>query len=87
MTHRIEIQPSAQRNLNRLSGKIRDAALTFIYGPLAENPQQVGKPLRHPFDGQYGTRRGSYRIRYRIVEDRVLVEVISVAHRADIYRP
>ena len=37
--------PAARRSLNRLPEKVRDAALAFIGGPLADNPYRVGKPL------------------------------------------
>jgi mRNA interferase RelE/StbE len=34
----------------------------------------------------YSARRGDYRVIYRIVEDAVLIEVVSMAHRRDAYR-
>lgn len=65
---------------------IASAVVEFIYGPLAQNPHRVGKPLRFQFEGKHSARRGNYRIIYEIVESRVCVEVISVQHRADAYR-
>lgn len=59
----------------------------FLAGPLALNPQRVGHPLRGRFAGEWSARRGTYRIRYRIDDDRVLVLVVRIAHRADAYRP
>ncbi len=59
----------------------------FVYGPLAESPYLVGKPLRGDLEGHYGARRGQYRILYRVIEDEVVVIVIDIAHRADVYRP
>jgi mRNA interferase RelE/StbE len=58
MTYQIEIRSPAQRNLNRLPAKAFDAVIAFIAGPLAENPQRVGKPLRNEFEGTYSARVG-----------------------------
>jgi mRNA interferase RelE/StbE len=87
VTYRISIPGKAQRSLNQLPEKVREAAYAFIMGPLAENPQRVGHPLDAPSQGQYTACRASYRITYRILEDQVLVEIVRVAHRSDLYRP
>lgn len=75
--------PTAKRALQRLPEKIATAAIEFIYGPLSENPQRVGKALRFELEGLHIARRGDYRIIYRI-DDRVTITAIE--HRADIYR-
>lgn len=75
--------PTAKRALQRLPEKVATAAIEFIYGPLASNPQRVGKPLRFDLEGLHSARRGSYRIIYRIDER---VTVIAIEHRADVYR-
>ena len=86
MTWSIEVESSAQRSLRRLPDKVRDAALTCVYGPLAENPRRVGRPLGRGLSGLYCARRGSYRIIYRVVDERVLVQVVRVGPRSDVYR-
>ncbi len=86
MTYRVEIRSPAQRNLNQLPEKAFDAVIAFIAGPLAENPQRVGKPLRHEFEGTYSARVGPYRILYEIDGVVRVVAVIRLAHRADVYR-
>lgn len=62
---------------------IATAAIEFIYGPLAENPRRVGKPLRFDLAGLYSARRGDYRILYRIDD---VVTITGIEHRADVYR-
>lgn len=62
------------------------AAWELIDGPLRDNPQRLGKPLRAPFAGQWVARRSSYRIRYRIDDSRGVVIVLDVRGRADAYR-
>jgi len=57
----------------------------FLYGPLAEEPNRVGKPLRFQLEGCWSARRGQYRVIYSINDDEVLVRVVRLSHRADVY--
>jgi mRNA-degrading endonuclease RelE of RelBE toxin-antitoxin system len=77
----------AQRALRKLPEKAATAAVEFIYGSLASNPQRVGKPLRHELAGLHSARRGDYRVIYRINTDEHQVEILAIEHRADAYRP
>jgi mRNA-degrading endonuclease RelE of RelBE toxin-antitoxin system len=70
----------------RLPEKVAAACWEFVHGPLAENPHRVGKPLRGAFDGRWTARRGEYRVVYEIHEERVVVVIVTVAHRRDVYR-
>jgi mRNA interferase RelE/StbE len=87
MTYQVVFTPSALRALPRLPQKVAAAVVSFIYGDLAETPRRVGKPMREPFEKQFSARRGDYRIRYRVMEDRGEIEILNVSHRADAYRP
>lgn len=69
-----------------LPRKIAEAAFAFIEGPLAENPYRVGKQLNEPFFPAYSARRGEYRIIYQIDEDQVLIEIINVNRRSDVFK-
>lgn len=62
------------------------AAWEFINGPLRKAPRRVGAALRAPFEGLWRARRGEYRVRYRIDEDKRQVVVMDVDHRRDVYR-
>jgi mRNA interferase RelE/StbE len=76
----------ARRNLHEnLPVDVAAAAMETIDGPIAAHPQPVGKPLDEPFDGYLSARRGTYRIIYRINEDKHTVEIYSIRHRRDAY--
>ena len=78
---------SARRALeNTLPESVAAAAFEFIVGALAENPRRVGKPLREPLAPLYSARRGDYRVLYRIEDDRLIIEIITIEHRRDVYR-
>lgn len=87
MIYQVQYAPSARRSLGQdLPEAVAAAAYEFIEGPLAENPHRVGKPLRDALEGLYSARRGDYRVIYEIHEGRVLVRVVRVQHRRDVYR-
>jgi mRNA interferase RelE/StbE len=83
----VRVASSAARRLaERLPPAAAAACVEFIYGPLAEEPHRVGAPLRASFDGQWRARRGEYRVRYKIDDEKGSVTVLDVDHRRDAYR-
>ena len=77
---------SARRALEiTLPESVAAAAFEFIVGPLASNPRKVGKPLRVPLAPLYSARRGEYRVLYRIEDERLVIEVVTIEHRRDAY--
>jgi mRNA-degrading endonuclease RelE of RelBE toxin-antitoxin system len=85
--YRVEFAGTARRDLRAVPPRIVPAIIEFVYGDLARQPRRVGKPLQRELEGLWGARRGPYRIIYDIVEERLVVIVIHVDHRADVYRP
>lgn len=82
----VRLAPGVSRQLDRIPPRIVPALLEFIYGPLAEQPRRIGKPLGLALEGRFTARRGVYRVIYRIIDDDLVVLVVRVAHRADAYR-
>lgn len=77
----------ARRSIGRMPAKVALAVLDFIAGPLLENPNRVGKPLRGELTGLHSARVGTYRVVYEISEGDNTVRVLYIDHRADVYRP
>jgi mRNA interferase RelE/StbE len=86
VSYRVILRPAAVRALQSMPEKIAAACWEFIHGPLAENPQRLGKPLLAPLAPQYSARRGEYRVLYLIEDEQVTVIITCVTHRADAYR-
>jgi mRNA interferase RelE/StbE len=83
----VRFQAAARRSIaERLPEAVAAAVIEFCSGPLAENPHRVGTPLFGPLAHCYGARRGSYRVVYHVDDKEREVQVLQVAHRADIYR-
>jgi mRNA interferase RelE/StbE len=87
VSHAVTWTATATRALLRLPERVATAAIEFIYGSLAENPQRVGKPLRFELEGLHSARRGDYRVVYEIDQTEATVTIIAIQHRADVYRP
>lgn len=82
----VRFQPAARRALaQRLPEAVAAAVLEFCDAALAANPYRVGKPLSGPLAGCHGAWRGTYRIVYRIDDDKRVVHVLDVDHRSEIY--
>lgn len=76
----------AEPSLARLTEGVAAAVVEFMVGPLCEAPTIFGKPLQRELDGYWSARRGSYRVIYRLDEDRRQVVVVRIEHRSDVYR-
>jgi mRNA-degrading endonuclease RelE of RelBE toxin-antitoxin system len=85
--YRVELSGPSVRALERLPGKLVDAVLRYLDGPLTQNPMRATKPLGAELEGLRAGYVGiSYRVLVRIDEDARLVQVMRIAHRADVYR-
>ena len=85
MTYQIQILPSAEREMAQLDLGVRRRLDRKILS-LAANPRPPGaKALAGP-QGGLRVRVGDWRIVYRVEDDRLLVLVVRVGHRGDVYR-
>ncbi len=87
MTYQVVYTRTARRAISeQLPTSVATACLEFIGTTLADNPRRVGKALRAPLEGLYSARRGEFRVIYRIDEGELVVLVVAVQHRRDVYR-
>lgn len=84
MKYTIEILPSAMKNLKKIDSAYVDKILKRI-DFLAVEPRHHGS-IKLSGQNSYRTRVGKYRIVYKVVDEKVLVSVVGVDHRKDIYR-
>jgi mRNA-degrading endonuclease RelE of RelBE toxin-antitoxin system len=87
MPWRLALSASAQRTLARLTEQVASAIVELMTGPLLDEPTRVGKPLHRELAGYWVARRGSYRVIYRLEEERRTIRVVRIEHRSDVYRP
>jgi mRNA interferase RelE/StbE len=81
--YRIEVRPAAARTLRKLDPSVRpriEGAITL----LAEDPRPPASRRLRGRPG-YRVRVGDYRIIYTIADDVLLVVVVTLGHRRDVY--
>jgi len=82
--YKIQILKSADKTLRNVARKERVKIVEQI-SQLAENPRPFGcKKLRGT--EFYRIRIGDYRVIYKIEDDVLLILVIRIGHRKDIYK-
>ena len=88
MAWKIELERSATRDLNALDPQIARRILRFLNRRVAalENPRNIGAPLRSESGKYWKYRVGDYRIVARIQDAALLVLVIEIGHRREVYR-
>lgn len=83
MSYRIVIKKSAAQEIEGLPQKDRVRVIERIRG-LAQNPRPPGCQKLSKQE-KYRVRQGRYRILYQLEDDQLLVAVVKVAHREDVY--
>ncbi len=85
MSFRIDLTPSAARQLRKLDpqGRRRIQAAIEL---LAEDPRPPAAKMLVNSDGAWRVRVGDYRVVYEIEDGRLLVLVLALGHRREIYR-
>jgi mRNA interferase RelE/StbE len=83
--YRIEWRSGTRKDLRRIE---REAVkrIVLAVGGLAENPYPVGCQRLSGSHGAFRIRVGDYRVLYEVFEKVLVVEVVKVGHRRDVYR-
>ena len=82
---RIEFARSASKDLRAIDRKMVPRIITAIE-ELADDPTPIGSKKLVGSDHTYRIRVGDYRVIYDIHGDTLLVFIIRVRHRRDVYR-
>ncbi|MDP6064366.1 MAG: type II toxin-antitoxin system RelE/ParE family toxin [SAR202 cluster bacterium] len=80
--YRVELAPSAQRDLRRLPREVQVRLATPIQA-LAEDPRPTGVRKLRGEERTWRIRVGPYRVVYDIHDDRALVIVLKIARRTE----
>lgn len=84
MTLLVEVAPAALRQLRKLDPPARRRVQAAIE-LLADQPRPSGSKILVGGEGELRARTGGYRIVYEVYDDVLLVLVVAVGHRRDIY--
>ena len=86
-TWTVEFDDRARRELRKLDSKTQKDILRFLRERVSgsADPRQFGKPLRLNLAGLWRYRVGDYRLICRIEQNRLVVLVLKVGHRREVY--
>jgi len=93
--YRVVIKPSASKEIGAVGQKKDRQRIVLRIQSLGENPRPFGcEKLSGHLDryrvrghlDRYRVREGNYRILYSIDDDMLLVDVVKVGHRKEVYR-
>ena len=87
MTYQVTYTKTAVRQFKKLDRNIAAFIMSFIEEKLVncENPRSFGKSLQGNSSDIWRYRIGDYRILAKIEDDQLIIIVVEVGHRKDIY--
>ena len=85
MRYEIIIKPTAEKGLDKIPRSARRRIADALEG-LRDDPRPAGVVKLAGADNLWRIRIGDYRVVYEIHDDRLIVLVLRVAHRKDVYR-
>ena len=83
MSYRLVYLPRVLKDLRRLDPHIRKAVRSAL-DRISHDPS-LGKPLLYSLRGCHSFRTSSYRIIYTVRKKELLVLVVAVGHRREVY--
>jgi mRNA interferase RelE/StbE len=84
--YRVVIKPSASKEIVAVGQRKDRQRIVLRIRSLGENPRPFGCEKLSGHLDRYRVREGNYRILYSIDDEKVLVDVVKVGHRKDVYR-
>ena len=85
MVYSVHLAPAAERQLKALDKPVR-ARIVRRLRKLEETPRPQGVEKLSGPDDLYRIREGEYRIIYTIKDKELMVLVVKIGHRKDVYR-
>ena len=89
MAWRIELSGAARKELGKLDKSVANRINKFLRDRVAqlENPRSIGQALKgERFGTLWKYRVGDYRVIAEIQDERILILILSIGHRREIYR-
>jgi len=84
-SYRIEVSATAEKQIRKLPREDQVRVLRAIR-PLATEPLPPGSRKVRGYDDVFRIRVGTYRILYRVEGRRLLIIILKIGHRREIYR-
>ena len=88
MNWTVEISDIAERQIRKMDAFVQKRILNWLYDRIegGKNPRHFGKPLKGDSSEFWRYRVGDYRVLCDIQDEKLVVLVLTVGHRRDIYQ-
>ena len=88
MTYKVRFTDKAKKALKKLNKFTATTIISWIKKNLedCENPRAHGKALTADRNGQWRYRVGDYRLIAKIQDDTVIILILEIGHRREIYK-
>jgi len=88
MAWNVEVSPNAQRQLDELDKPVARRISRFLYERIGklDDPRQIGERLQGTLSEFWRYRVGDYRIICSLEHERLVVLVLRIGHRRDVYK-
>ena len=88
MAWTVEYAESVRKPVSKLDPQTRARIRSFLEEKIArlDDPRSQGKALTGPFRGLWRYRVGDYRIICDLVDGRLVILVVKIDHRSNVYR-
>lgn len=83
--YKVTYLDSVEEDLKKLDKSTVKKIFTRIETYLAQDPKGLGKPLKGEFQGYWRYRWSDYRVIYKISEHEILILILQIGHRKDVY--
>ncbi len=83
---RVELTESAKKQLKKIDPSNRNRILKYLFEvEKLEDPRSRGEALLENMSGLWRYRIGDYRAICEIQEEKIVISVLKIGHRKDIY--
>jgi len=88
MTWKVDLSPTALKQLDKLDKPVADRILKFLYQRVGklDNPRKIGERLQGTLSEFWKYRVGDYRIICSLENERLVVLVLRMGHRREVYK-
>ncbi len=84
-SYRVEVSATAERQIRRLARRDQLRVLRAVR-ELSDEPHPRGCRKLRGYEDVFRLRVGTFRVLYSVESERILVIILKVGHRKDIYR-
>ena len=88
MKYQVEFSKLALKQLKKMDKHTSSMIISYIKKKLVntDNPRQHGKPLQGNQNDKWRYRVGNYRLLAKIQDEKVLITLVEIGHRKDVYK-